>query len=1034
MTQNKKMKIILSLCVFIVSMTTYLLTVAPTVSFWDCGEFIACANILGIPHPPGTPFFMILGRAFIVAFSFIGDVAYRVNLISVLGSALGVTFAFLFTEKALVHIFKEGKSTFITFTGGLIAAMLINFSDTYWFNAVEAEVYGIAMFTVIVISWLSLIWVENRNNDKGDRILLLICYLSFLGIGFHLYTVMTFPAIFIMMHLVDHKLSWKIAKKGYIAFSILSLITLMGLVGKYGLAEGIFFSLLFASVYAVGLYYVVGIFYIKEWHKYIILTITGVALMSVVYMVGYFLFFALAVAVIYVALYIFIENKTIKRQLHLNIWFCIIAVIGYSTHAYIPIRSAQNPRIDENNPETWEVFKGFVERKQYGSESMLKRAMHRRGVLANQILSHPHMGYGGYMLAQYLPWKVGEGRSAVVDNKFKGKPGFTPDENENDPVVRSGVKFPTQMTLMPPTTKRGWQIIWFILFHIPMLAGVYYASKRKQSIGLYLFILYFVSSAGLIFYMNFSDGLRPDLMPYQQWVEQGMPPNSPPQNVHMEVRERDYFYAPGYMFMGVLFGISAAFLMQFLKEKGNSLFKPIGVILLIIAFLVPAYSNYYEHDRHNMYVPYDYARNLLQSCKPGSILFTNGDNDTFPLWFMQEVENVRRDVRVVNLSLANTDWYVHQLLEQEPKLVLGFSHEQIATLRPTGNQLKGPVEHKLGKTGLTVTLEDQTKKPYYKVQDILVMNIVQNNYPERPVHFAVTVSTPNMMGLEKYMLMEGMVYTLTNEIHNQGLEPKRTAHLVDSVYWYRELGRNDVYLNSDTKGLLSNYFATNHRLVRHTQDQIVTLDREITQLQTSLNEATEDTLKTQYQEQLDAIQQERETKIAFAEKYIAKTSTLMPWDWRHYYFGSHFYKAIKQYDKAEEMLKKGLATGKQKETITVQLGQLYMEQEKYAEAESEYKTLLEGGQTAEKFQVVYALSEVYQKQEKYNEAMDVLKGWHEENSSHQYAPYIKNKIMEYEGKLQAQRPPSKLAPIEAVIPDAVDSLQTTDTGDSAGQQ
>ncbi len=967
MESNKRTKVLLSLGTLLVSLITYLFTAAPTVSFWDCGEFIACANILGVPHPPGTPMFMIIGRFFILLFGFFSEIAFRVNLVSVISSAVGVMFVYLFTEKLISLVFKNKTSSFVSHAGALIAAFLVNFSDTYWFNAVEAEVYGLAMCLVMLISWLSLLWVENRTNPMGERLLLLICYIAFLGVGFHLYTVMTFPAILLLMIMIEPQT-------------------------KYNYS----------------------------------LIITGITLLSVVYKVSYFVHFAFFTMLAWIILYFVVSDTKHKRQLNLAIWFCLLAVIGYSNHAYIPIRSSLDPRIDENNPEfklsglfdakERERFSGFVERKQYGSESMLTRALHRRGDVMNQIFSHPHMGYGGYMLAQYLPWKVGEGRSSIVDGKFKGKAAFEADPDDNNPVKRLGVEFPTQMSFMPPYTNRGMQVMLFLLFHIPMLWGAIKAYKLNKPFGVYILTLYILASAGLIFYMNFSDGIRPDLGPYKQWVEQGADPANPPYPVYMEVRERDYFFTPGYIFMSVLFGLSAAFFIQMLREKKNSLgaaHRPIGVALVVVSFIVPCFSNYYEHDRSKVYVPYDYAKNLLESCLPNSVLFTNGDNDTFPLWFMQEVENVRKDVRVVNLSLVNTDWYIHQLIEQEPKLTLGFTPNQIDALQPQINQLNSPQEITLGKTGLKITLEARQSKPYYKVQDMMVMNIVQNNFPKRPIHFAVTVSNPNMMGLEKYLKMDGMVYTLTKEVHNQGLDKERTAHLVDNVYNYRGLENNDVYLNSDTRGLLSNYFATNHRLTRWAQDEISKLDAEKSQLEAQVSAAESDSAKEELNNRLGEIKQEKEDKIKFAEKYLANTERIMSWDWRHYYFASQFYRGIGDSQKAKSLLEKGLKLGKQQEALTAQLGQLYMDEADFNKAEALYKDLLD--KNPGDFQLVHALLDAYEKQKKLGEAQQLVNGFLNENPTHQYAGYLKNKLMNFERRESESKAPAlpPMPPVES---------------------
>jgi len=393
---------------------------------------------------------------------------------------------------------------------------------------------------------------------------------------------------------------------------------------------------------------------------------------------------------------------------------------------------------------------------------------------------------------------------------------------------------------------------------------------------------------------------------------------------------------------------------------------------------------------------YDYARNLLESCRPNSVLFTNGDNDTFPLWFMQEVENVRMDVRVVNLSLVNTNWYIHQLVEQEPKLILGFNASKIDLLTPQANSLQAPQDIPVGNTGLTVTLEARDKKPYYKVQDMMVMNIIQNNFPDRPIHFAVTVSNPNMMGFEKFMKMEGMVYTLTNQVQNQDLDPVRTAELVDNVYHYRGLEGTPGYLNSDTRGLLSNYFATNHRLTRWAQEKITALDQEKETLTKDDTTSTQDTLNTKNQERLAEIEKERQEKIDFAEKYIAKTAKIMSWDWRHYYFSSQFYRSIKDFDKARSLLEQGMTLGKYEDVMGSQLGQIYMDQENYPEAENLFLKIMES--KPGDFQVVNALSDVYEKQNKFDHAKTILKKFVDENPAHQYSSYFKSKLIGLETK------------------------------------
>jgi len=926
------MRMLLACIVFLLTGGLFVYTAAPTVSFWDCGEFVATAFIQGIPHPPGTPFFMIIGRFFILAFQSFGEVAYRLNLMSALTSATACSFTFLFTDRLLVMGFKKPSSDFISYISGFIAAALVGLSDTFWFNAVEAEVYGITLMVLMILAWVSLLWAEHHKTPLGDRLLVLLVYLCFLGVGLHLTTMVTLPVLFLFVIMID-----------------------------------------------------------KDLRTSLPVWLSGILLFSLVYAAGSFIIFALISLAISIIGFFAIKDGLWKRGFNLAMWFSVVAILGFSTHLYIPIRSAQNPQIDENDPQTWDRFKGFIERKQYGSESMIERAFYRRSELGNQLFTHPNMGYGGYMLAQYLPWKVGAGQSVLEKQEYKGPWTFQLDVDGNEPIERWGLKFPTQVSFMPPHTGRSKQALFFILFHIPMLFGVWQLYKKNRPFGTYAFLLYFIGSFAMIFYINFSDGLRPEFSVFKQWKAAGMDPQMFPGTVHMEVRERDYFYAVGYVFMGILFALSAAVLLEKIKQFSQNKLVPqiSGVLLLFFAIAVPAFSNFPEHNRRGNFVPYDYARNLLESCRPNSILFTNGDNDTFPLWFLQEVEGIRKDVRVVNLSLGNTDWYISQMLTLEPKLKLGFSLEEIARLEPTGNDLVAPRDLPLGNTGLTVTLQPRDKQPYYRVQDILVINLVQNNYPERPIHFAVTVSNSNFMGLEKYTIMEGMVYTLTNQIHNQNIDVQRTAYLVDSVYQYRGLGNTGSFLNSDTKGMLSNYFATNHRLAYWAQDEITRLRAQRAQLAAqgegaaALLKAVDDTLAQ---------------RLAFGHHYLEKTEQIMPWDWRHFYYASNYYRTVGDKEKAIASLEKGLALGKRTGEFSAMLGGLYLESQQIPKAKELFVKAYQAN--PKDIQMVYTLASMYERLGEFQTGVQVLTDWLTKNPGHPN----EGQLRQYLSSLQAQIP------------------------------
>ena len=718
MIKEKWMKHIFAGIASLVALIVYAMTMAPTVSFWDCGEFVACANTLGIPHPPGTPFFVFFARAVIVLLPFVEEIAKRVNYISVVSSAATVYVTALFAWDLLATVLKTDAlaekisskvRTIVLGTAALVAGFLLTFSDTFWFNAVEAEVYGVAMFILMLVSYLGLVWYNKRDEDGSDKILIFICYIAFLGIGAHLYTMLTVPAVFVLLLAAQPK---KIVER------------------------------------------------IPIW-------ITGTLLCSVIYMVSAFIeisLVCLVVLAILTAIKPFTPN--VNKAIRLSLAFAFFALVGYSTHLYIPIRSELNPIIDENDPEinirddqgnlqlgnlfkseNWEAFNNFVERKQYGSESMISRAFYRRSRITHQLFSFPSMSYGGYQMAQYLPYKVGG------VNYANGV--YTFDASENEPLERFGIKFPTQMSFMGDAVLP--QFLIFVLMNGLIVMVCVFIWKRNRRLGIYTSVLYVLCSMGLLFYINFADGTRMEQREHDYWVSimtrnvqdlnsRGaaipMVPdpndlidlrqdiertkirievlrqrNTPapkiaelekklsslqnstawqawqkiengfaqvgarapfPDAVHMEVRERDYFYTPAFIFMSLILGIGAGILVLTCATGAYAAFaSPVAAVLVLVSFLVPCISNYREHDRSGLWVPWDYAYNLLNSCRPNAILFTNGDNDTFPLWFAQEVAGIRKDVRVVNLSLGNTDWYIKQMLDNEPVLKLSYDKKTI---------------------------------------------------------------------------------------------------------------------------------------------------------------------------------------------------------------------------------------------------------------------------------------------------------------------------------------------------------------------
>ncbi len=656
--RERRLDLILAGLVFLVSLFVYLRTMAPSVPFWDCGEFIACSYILGVPHPPGTPLFVLLGRLFTFLPLF-GSVARRVNFISVLFSAGTVGVAYLFIS-GVVRLWwsehKMGWRQVIPAVGGVVGSLFMAFSDTFWFNATEAEVYGVAMFIMLFLGWLALRWYQNWEKPQSDRLLLLMVYLLFMGIGFHMTVFLAAPALLLLVLLVDRGKATDF--RLWLALIPLAFVTYSESINPFFVLSGL--------------------------------------------------------ALIISLLMSWSTAGEKRRRWRFAFWIVFIALVGYSTNAYIPIRSHLNPAIDENDPANWTRFKMFLERKQYGQTGMMKGMFTRKGTWAHQFGVHRNMGFWSFFRRQYTPPKF-----------------------------------------------------WILPVALGLI-GIPSLLKRRRRLGIFLFSLLFIGTIGLIIYMNFSDGTK---------------------GVRLEVRERDYFYTPGFVYFALWIGIGVSVILDWLRlklKKWRNVGKGVMVfasLVLLATPVIPFRQNYNTHNRAGNHIAHDYAYNMLQSCDKDGVLFTNGDNDTFPLWYIQEVEGVRKDVRVANLSLLNTPWYILQLKHQEPRVPISLSDEQIERL----------MAYRL-KDGKIV-----------RVQDLMVQNIITTNKWKKPIFFAVTVSDDNKVGLQDHLRMEGLVYRLVSEKKPHQIDAEKMHHSLWDVYSFRGLADPKVHKNENMKKLLANY-------------------------------------------------------------------------------------------------------------------------------------------------------------------------------------------------------------------------------------
>jgi len=708
---------LVALGVYAVVAIIYMITLAPTVPFWDAGEFIACANILGIPHPPGTPLYVLLGRAWILlpVWAKTFGVAQRINAMSALPSALTIVLTYLATLRMIRLAQDAGRpagterSTFdewIGHLGAVVGAMLLAFSDNFWENSIEAEVYSLASLAQILVFWLGLKWWEEHEKRPTAGPMLVAVYVMWLSVGLHLGVgLMGLPLL---------ALVWLVDRRAGIVFTMPCLTMMLVTMGLEKLAGGvILLSLVTFGIYASQrkleswVFWTslvpgcVGLYYAYSDRDFTVTT----AIIAAASVIGPMLLLA----------------RRSKEGKILALALALMAV-GYSTHAYLPIRAAQHPAINEGNPATWERFRDLLERKQYGQMDMFTRRA-SWGVQINKEF-----------------WRY----------------------------------FSRQWPLFP--TDRLWGALLPLALGI---AGAWWHFKREKKSFAYLFVFFGLSTAGLIVFLNFSDH---------------------------EVRDRDYFFTSGYHAYAIWIGMGVAWALAWVRES----FSPgtlrtaataAAAFVLAVQPVLLARTLWHSHDRRGNYVAHDYAYNMLVALKPNSYMFTNGDNDTFPLWYMQQVENFRRDVRVVNLSLLNTDWYIQQLRDEAPKVPIKLDDNTIKMLG------MGYVRDADGRVIYTNEfmvhhLLDESRKG-------------ADGWTMQPF-FAVTV--PEHYGYDKYFTLEGLAYRVNRDTLQGPVDVAKTEDALYKQFKYRGLFTADgswdttVYKDDNASTLSRNYMAAHVNL------------------------------------------------------------------------------------------------------------------------------------------------------------------------------------------------------------------------------
>ncbi len=738
---------------FLLSLAIYLKTMAPTVAFWDCGEFIACAYRLAIPHPPGAPLYLLVGRVFTLIPAFIiEDIAKRVNLISALSSAVTI----LFLHMTIVHLIKEYMREeladpflkYVPHIGAVIGSLAFAFSHSFWFNAVEAEVYAPSMLFTGICVWLVFRWSEKSDEIGNEKYLLLIAYMMGLAIGVHLLNVLTLPMIFLVIYYKRFEINMTTF------FTMVAIGLGLTLLVYPGMVKGIP-----VLVHQIGF----------EGMIFLVVAAGGI--------LGYA-----------------VNNG--QKALALVITCLLLITIGYSSYLMIYIRSGLDPNIDENNPETVEKFISYMNREQYGEHHFDRARRWKESPNGNQYSSGMDFFWRyqiNEMYVRYFLWNFG----GIEENT-----NFSRERKRAD-VMR----------------------FWALPLLLGLIGGYYHFMKDRRH-GLAIFVLFFMTGLAIVLYLN-----QPDPQP----------------------RERDYSYVGSFFAFSIWIGIGAAAILENIykavaKKEGAG--GAIGWIVAVLLFaLVPMRMmavNYNVHDRTGNFVAHDYSRNMLASAGPNGIMFTNGDNDTFPLWYLQEVEKYRTDVRVANLSLLNTSWYIEQLKNKEPKVPISFSDTEIEAMKypvpwkerkvevSTISETARRAEAERYRLSLgiddSLTIPDKVTfnvKPKMqipgrggalRIQDWMILNILITNQFENPIYFAVTTSDQNRLDeLKRYQKMDGLLFQVTS-IRDWTIEPEKLYDNLMNKFVYRNLNNPDVYYNENIIGLLQNYRSAFFRLGTHYLD------------------------------------------------------------------------------------------------------------------------------------------------------------------------------------------------------------------------
>lgn len=761
---SKNLHRLFALLSFATAMIVFGLTVQDSVPFWDCGEFSAAAVWQQVPHPPGAPLFLMIGKVFDVIIPF-GDPGWKINMASAVSSAFAVLFLYLITVMCIKNFRKEAIKTvgdaLAVYGSAFVGAAAFTFSDTFWFNAVESEVYAMSTLFVSVIIYLMMRWNEEADNPGHERFLLLIAYLIGLSTGVHLLAILTIFSIVFLVYMRKYK----VTPVGLIITTVVSLLVFF-----------IIYPFIVKWIPALLAGHSPGR---NEAHLYDINNSTGLKVVAFAFVGGAIGTFIWAM-----------KNK--KQIIMLAAGSVVLVLLGYTTYTQIMIRSNANPPMNENSPKTFGELASYLGREQYGNDASWPRRIKTEPRFTRNYLSKD--ANGEYIYGEWTPPRREQARTdngdpyvkQVWDNvNFGGEIAYLWKYQ----MVHMYFRYFGWNFIGRVSDEQDAGVAWFSN-STPEIEVMNDLSGYSDEYPIRFFALPLIF--GLLgFFYHFKEDKRMAILHLVIFLMMGVLAAIAQQQQDPQPRERDYFYTGSFMIWAMWIGIGVYSLIDGISKKNVQAGLAAGIVA-VSTLLVPvnmAIGGWNTHDRTGNYLPFDYSYNLLQSADENAIIFTNGDNDTFPVWYIQDVMGVRRDVRIVNLSLGNTLWYVNQLKNTRPwgadEIPLTFSDESMqvdemderALSYDFGQayNLEIPVRKEILEKytddeqilergtfqakfkGKDYGEQDGKQMYLFRVQDKVIREILQQIRFEKPIYFSTTVGPDAFAGLENFFRYEGML-------------------------------------------------------------------------------------------------------------------------------------------------------------------------------------------------------------------------------------------------------------------------------------